>query len=120
MADEFRAQPGEATYATLAHVINAVCAPDPPVVRQQVYNWAHRPNTVNNAGEPFPAPVRELPEAEGHKGQPGRFYSTAQVLDWYKAGVGEQTGSCDRLQYQRGPQGADRKGDRQCHQSGAR
>ena len=47
---EFRARAGEASYATLAHVINAVCAPTPPVLRQNVYNWAER-RTEKEGGE---------------------------------------------------------------------
>ena len=87
--EEFRARAGEASYATLAHVINAVCQPDPPVLRQNVYNWADR-GTLNDSGIEFPHPVREIPKAERRQGQPSYFWSMAEVLDWYQCGVTEE------------------------------
>jgi hypothetical protein len=81
----FRAEPGEASYATLAHVINAACSPDPPIGRQQVYEWAER-GTLNARGQEFPQPVRSIPEGERRRGQPSFFYSTQAVLEWYEDG----------------------------------
>lgn len=87
---EFRAGPGEASYATLAHVINATCAPDPPVGRQQVYAWHTRiPRIMNMAGAEFPQPVRTIPDNDRRQGQPSVFFSTSEVLHWYGCGVAE-------------------------------
>jgi len=86
--EEFRAGPGEASYATLAHVINAVCEPDPPVARQQVYNWHTRvPRIRNKSGLEFPMPVRTVHERR--RGQPSVFFDATAVLDWYGCGVAE-------------------------------
>ncbi len=83
---EFRARAGEASYSTLAHVINALCAPIPPVLRQNVYRWAEL-RAVNDYGIPFPEPARTIPEADRRQGQPSHFWRTAEVLDWYQCGV---------------------------------
>lgn len=84
----FRAGPGEASYATLAHVINATLAPEEPVTRQQVYAW-HTRKTVNASGTPFPEPVRTVPEAERKQGQPSVFFSTREVIRWLEEGMTE-------------------------------
>lgn len=83
----FRAQPGEASYATLAHVINATLAPEVPVTRQQVYAW-HTRKTVNEQGTPFPEPVRIIPEEDRKQGQPSVFFSTREVLTWLRGMTG--------------------------------
>ena len=86
MEETFRAAPGEASYATLAHVINAACSPEHPVSRQQVYMW-HTRGTRNARGEPFPEPARVTPSRR--QGQPSAFFKTIDVLVWYEDGLAE-------------------------------
>lgn len=87
-SDTFTARPGEASYAVLAHVLNAAYSPKAPVTRNRVYEWAKH-SRLNKAGQPFPQPSREVPEGERRHGQPSRFWNAADVVRWYAGGVAE-------------------------------
>jgi hypothetical protein len=79
---------GEAGYAVLAHILSAFYAVG-DLDNRQVYVW-HKRGTKNKAGEPFPAPVREV---ENHRrGQPRYFFSVRAVLAWYEPGVPDKYG----------------------------
>ena len=77
-------QAGEASYAVVARVLNAMFSPDAPVSSSQVHAWFKR-ETKNKDGVPFPRPAREVPEPK--RGQPHFLFSVAAVADWYRAGV---------------------------------
>lgn len=80
---------GEASYATLARVLTAFYGLDPALQSRQVHQWFRR-ETKNKAGDPFPLPVRTVPEAR--RGQPHYLFSVREVLAWYEPGVPDQHG----------------------------
>lgn len=75
---------GEAGYATLARLLTAFYAVDPPIDSRQVHQW-HRRETKNKNGRPFPRPVREADNPR--RGQSRYLFSVREALDWYGAGV---------------------------------
>lgn len=78
------ARGGEAGYATLAKVLSAWFALDPPLDSRQVHQW-HLRGTLNKDGEPFPGPVREV--AEPKRGQPRWLFDVPAAIAWYSKGV---------------------------------
>lgn len=75
-------EPGEASYAVLARVLNAMFGWE--LDNRHVANWADR-RTRNKDGVPFPDPVREVPAPR--RGQPHWLFSVQAVIEWARAGV---------------------------------
>ena len=85
MAQTLQPAPGgEASYATLARLLTAFYAIEPPLDPRQVHAW-HKRSTKNKAGQPFPAPARDVPDPK--RGQPHHMFSARAVLEWYEPGV---------------------------------
>jgi len=75
---------GEAGYATLARLLTAFYAVNPPLDSRQVHQWFRR-ETKNKDGKPFPRPVREIENPR--RGQPRYMFNVPEVLNWYAPGV---------------------------------
>lgn len=82
--------PGEASYATLARLLNVLYSLDPPIDNRQVHAW-HERQTKNKDGKAFPPPSTVYHDAK--RGQPKQLFSVIEVMEWFEAGTPLQHGA---------------------------